>query len=1319
MFQDNWRSLNDAEDIRNLVIEVLNNRGSEKEPDWLSGSGSFVGKNLVLTAFHNVQGASELFVRSILHGPDKFPAKVLLQGNKDIDLALLEVSNLEVDAPPHHYGEVDQSVRALVDRCWAIGFPQFMERTDENGLWRDSAQVDGKIPTGDHLKSASLKQPLLTLRVQSSPRSLPSGPVPKSEWAGISGATVLSGDDIIVGVITEHHLPEGESALTVVPITAIDLLPEAEATKWWESLGVDRQAFVRVPGDVHIDHPTTYLPFFHNTLFQSRPGEFEHLETLLLLSDPAQRLGRVRLVGITGMGGIGKTQLAVEFAYRYQDRFPAGIFWMLGTGHTYADWLRQFAKLAENTDYLPANDDISHPENEMRRARHFCRYLAGHADALLILDNVEDPSLLKSVLPALAGGEIACSLLYTSRVTHVSAGFVPYQVKKLPQEAALRLLLAATRSALLTEILQGSRGEEAQAAQAICNMVDNLPLALVHLRSLLDIDRDMLLTALLAALRAQGALEIANDVDPDAVSLIATFRLSWERVKEAEAQRLFKLAAYFPETAPIPLWLLGLAAGLGERTDGFTPLGKMWTRLQQLSLLEKLSKEQVSLHPVVREFGQHLVVEDGPEGKVFLEEACERLVAAFTNLNALEQRANQQGYWGCLEQVRAAHEYAELLVANNAERLSRIAQWLDHESYLLGNEQLWPQKFPQLFYQQLYNRAVEEGDLPTVRETPIRWLRQVGQVKAEDRSLLRVFTGGISSVAFSRDGSQVLTGSLDGTARLWEAASGKLLATLRHSNTGVRSVAFSPDGSQVLTGLRDGTAQLWEVASNQELITFVGHQNEISSVAFSPDGSQVLTGSLDGTARLWEVASGQELIRLEGHKDYVESVAFSPDGSQVLTGSWDHTARLWEVASGKVLITFSIPGYVEGVAFSPDGSRVLTGSRDGTARLWEVASGQELITFVGHQNAIETAISSVAFSPNGSQVLTGSRDGTAQLWEVTSGQELITFVGHKGEIESMAFSPDGTQVLTGSGDGTARLWEVASGMKLVRSECHTGYVTSLAFSPDGSQVLTGSHDGTARLWEVTSGKELARLEGHTESIMGVAFSLDGTQVLTGSGDGTARLWEVATGKELVAFVGHDKYVEGVAFSPDGTRILTGSGDRTARLWEVATGREVYVFGETSMIFFPDGTDQIIKAGHKTANGQERTIGRQLACLSGHSEGIETVAFSPDGSKVLTGSYDGTARLWEAATGKELAQLNAGRVTNLSFSPDGNLIMTCHFDGRVLFWLANEPHPLGIYFTSYTVEAIHWQDSYHVILADKGGLHFRPHLYQLKLEGKWY
>ena|SRR6266487_27098 len=229
--------------LSNLVVEVLHNRGDDNHPDWSVGSGFFVGTRQVLTALHNVNGPGELLVR--LHGTEERPAVVRLQGDKDrVDLAVLEVSDVAVDVPPLRYGAVDRSASAVVERCWAVGFPRFKERVPDPKPLRLSAQVNGEIPTGENLD-----QPLLTLQVRRSPRPLPSSAVRESEWAGMSGATVFSGNNIIVGVITEHHLPEGESALTVVPITALDLLPEAEATKWWKLLGVDHQALVRLPGE--------------------------------------------------------------------------------------------------------------------------------------------------------------------------------------------------------------------------------------------------------------------------------------------------------------------------------------------------------------------------------------------------------------------------------------------------------------------------------------------------------------------------------------------------------------------------------------------------------------------------------------------------------------------------------------------------------------------------------------------------------------------------------------------------------------------------------------------------------------------------------------------------------------------------------------------------------------------------------------------------------------------------------------------------------------------------------------------------------------
>ncbi len=226
-------------DLNNLVVEILHNRGDASHPDWSVGSGFFIGTNLVLTVLHNVDGRGELLVR--IHGKEEHPAIVSLQGDKDMDLAVLEVPDVEVDIPPLRYGEVVRRAPAVVEQCWAIGFPHYKvleHEPDKPKPPPSSAHVNGEIPTGEYLD-----QQLLTLKVRDSPRPQPQG----SEWEGMSGAVVFSGDYIIVGVITEHRPLEGESALTVVPITALDRLPKAEATKWWKLLGVDRQALVRLP----------------------------------------------------------------------------------------------------------------------------------------------------------------------------------------------------------------------------------------------------------------------------------------------------------------------------------------------------------------------------------------------------------------------------------------------------------------------------------------------------------------------------------------------------------------------------------------------------------------------------------------------------------------------------------------------------------------------------------------------------------------------------------------------------------------------------------------------------------------------------------------------------------------------------------------------------------------------------------------------------------------------------------------------------------------------------------------------------------------
>ena len=337
----------------------------------------------------------------------------------------------------------------------------------------------------------------------------------------------------------------------------------------------------------------------------------------------------------------------------------------------------------------------------------------------------------------------------------------------------------------------------------------------------------------------------------DVAPLFTTFWLSWEKVHDEEAQRLFKLAAYFPEATPIPLWLLGLAAGSGEDCRYPNPLWEARVGLQELSLMETLSGDQVRLHPLVRAFGQQLVAEESDKGKALLEEAGGRLTTEFTNLKSLENRALRAGYWGCLEQVRAVRQYLEQIASIQAEPVAHLESWLGHESYLLGDPRWWPEPLPALFYQQLCNRSTEEGSPLSNVEQVHPWLKLTAPVGAEDRSL-RIFAGhtyGVNSVAFSPDGARVLTDSTDGAARLWETSTGRSLFTLEGHT--LSRAAFSPDGTRVLTGSHDDTVRLWETSTGRLLFILEGHMGDVKSVAFSPDGRLAITCDDHGQVLFW------------------------------------------------------------------------------------------------------------------------------------------------------------------------------------------------------------------------------------------------------------------------------------------------------------------------------------------------------------------------------------------------------------------------------------------------------------------------------------
>jgi WD40 repeat protein len=276
------------------------------------------------------------------------------------------------------------------------------------------------------------------------------------------------------------------------------------------------------------------------------------------------------------------------------------------------------------------------------------------------------------------------------------------------------------------------------------------------------------------------------------------------------------------------------------------------------------------------------------------------------------------------------------------------------------------------------------------------------------------------SAVFSNNGQWVLTGSTDGMARLWDAATGKLLQQYGGPLRFVSAVAvFSPDDRLVLTGAKH--AQVWRRDSCQPVGSPLECKSPVFAVALSPDGRTALAGCTDGTAEAWDVESGRRLGLTLRHEGGIKVVAFSPDGQMMLTAGADHTARLWNARTGQpVGAPMRHHDWVFAAVFSPDGRTVATGSFDNTARVWDAKSGEPLGTPLRHQNRVQA----VGFSPDSRIVITASLDNSARWWDVATSQPIGPPLYHAAQVMHVACSRRSDRAVTGSNDGTARIWRI-------------------------------------------------------------------------------------------------------------------------------------------------------------------------------------------------------------------------------------------------------------------------------------------------------
>ena len=542
---------------------------------------------------------------------------------------------------------------------------------------------------------------------------------------------------------------------------------------------------------------------------------------------------------------------------------------------------------------------------------------------------------------------------------------------------------------------------------------------------------------------------------------------------------------------------------------------------------------------------------------------------------------------------------------------------------------------------------------------------------AEEVAVLRGHTNVVYSAAYSPDGTRIVTASGDQTARVWDAATAMEIIVLRGHYRRVLSAAFSPDGAHIVTASRDGTARVWDAATAKEIAVLHGHDQGMNSAAYSPNGMRIVTASDDWTARVWEAATAIEIAVLRGHEDIVHFAAFGPDGTRILTSSNDKTARMWDTATAKeIAVLRGHDGIISSEVFSPDGTRIVTASYDNTARVWNAATGTNINLLLGHEDRVTSA----AFAPSGTRIVTASRDKTVRIWDAASANEISVLQGHENGVSSAAFSSDGMHIVTASWDKTARIWHPTLGKEIAILRGHERGVVSAAFSPDGLRVVTTSGDTTVRIWDPTTAKEIAILRGHEREVVSTAFSPDGSRIVTASRDMTARIWDPTMAKAIAVLRGHEREVVSAAFSPDGSRIVTASGDKTLRIWDPASAKEIAVLrGDGSYVlsatFSPDGMSIVTASDDGTARVWDAATGKENAVLRGHEDLVSSAAFSPNGTRIVTASDDRTARVWDAATGKEIAVLRGHEniVSSAAFSPDGTRVVTASNDNTTRVW----------------------------------------------------
>lgn len=534
----------------------------------------------------------------------------------------------------------------------------------------------------------------------------------------------------------------------------------------------------------------------------------------------------------------------------------------------------------------------------------------------------------------------------------------------------------------------------------------------------------------------------------------------------------------------------------------------------------------------------------------------------------------------------------------------------------------------------------------------------------------------ITAIDLSQDCKFAIAGAEDGTVRVLETETGKLLdATVKHPGA-IVGVAIYPGNELAFSVGKAGVARIWKIADGTIVREWKNNDSTFTAYAVSKDYQRVALGYENGDVRVFDRETGNQVGETVKHSKRITGLVFA-EAKVLGTASADGTARVWELSTGRpreFVVKHKSP--IVSVDIDRLGVLLMTASEDGMVKLVNTKDGKPITGDVDCGSGILDA----HLGGSGAFFNTVLKDHTVRVWDSQTGKSVGGVIRTDEGIVSADWGPAGLSVVTASDGPLAYTWRVRDGRRVSEGMLHQSSVRIAAFGPMSRRIATGCADGTVRIWRIDTGASsegLPTLRTHDAGVRTAFFSADGKGLVSCSHDLTTVRWHLENVRPIGRRIPYEGKPVCAVYSSDQSSVVTVTEEGKAFLVDGNSGeprgapRDLAAPGRW-VDFHKDGKHFITTAGTKAvvwSVDDAAPFGAAIEHPNGPQRELRMARFSPDGTLIVTAGADGTARVWEMNSRKEVAVLKKhdAVVTSARFSFDGKMLVTTAADGEILVW----------------------------------------------------